>query len=204
MMMMLIFVGQWGNYTVLGNVLSILFGQAFTPTQVSEIGAVYILVGLVGCQVLGAIVEKTQAYRAVIRCICLITPILFAGFTLTYNLQSFYLMLVLGGIAGFFNVAIFPISMAYAVKTAPNDSAATANGFLALMAQLYSAIVTILITYLINIAPQWGTAFMGFICLFTFIASLFLKANNVEDKKSKEAKGSEGFASDSHEEELLD
>ena len=133
-MMMFIFVGQWGNYTVLGNVLSILFGQAFNPTQVSMIGAVYILVGLVGCQVLGAIVEKTQAYRAVIRCICLITPILFAAFSLTYSMESFYLMLVLGGIAGFFNVAIFPISMAYAVKTAPNDSAATANGFLALMA----------------------------------------------------------------------
>ena len=56
---MCIFIIIWGGYITLGNVLTPLFDSQFTPTQISIIGVVFVLTGVIGCFLMGLYIDKT-------------------------------------------------------------------------------------------------------------------------------------------------
>ena len=56
---MSIFIIIWGGYITLGNVLTPLFDSQFTPTQISIIGVVFVLTGVIGCFLMGLYIDKT-------------------------------------------------------------------------------------------------------------------------------------------------
>ena len=54
---------MWGGiYTTLGNVLSPLFDRQFSSSQISLIGAIFVLSGMVGLLVFGFFLDKFKDY----------------------------------------------------------------------------------------------------------------------------------------------
>lgn len=71
-----IFTIMWGTYTAIGNLLSPLFNQYYTPGQISIIGGIFVIAGVIGCFVAGVVIDKTQGMLGVIRTIATVVTVL--------------------------------------------------------------------------------------------------------------------------------
>ena len=54
-----IFTILWGTYTAIGNLLSPIFGSHYSASQISLIGGLFVLSGVLGCFIAGVIIDKT-------------------------------------------------------------------------------------------------------------------------------------------------
>ena len=53
------FVIMWGNFIALGNTLTPIFNDDFTPSEISLIGVAFVIAGVIGCFMMGLFVDKT-------------------------------------------------------------------------------------------------------------------------------------------------
>ena len=67
----------WGNFVALGNVLTPIFGDQFTPTEISLVGVSFVLAGVIGCYIMGIFIDKTKKFIFAIRFIVILLAILF-------------------------------------------------------------------------------------------------------------------------------
>ena len=54
-----VFMILWGDFVAMGNVLTPLFEDQYTPTQIAELGVSFILGGTIGCYLMGLFIDKT-------------------------------------------------------------------------------------------------------------------------------------------------
>lgn len=56
---MITFIIVWGNYITLGNCLTPLFADQFSPSKISIIGLIFVLTGVIGCYMMGLFIDRT-------------------------------------------------------------------------------------------------------------------------------------------------
>ena len=142
--MMLSFVIVWGSYITLGNCLTPMFSSQFSPAEISIIGIIFVITGVIGCYLMGVFIDKKQKHLIAIRCIVI-------GMVLLYGSSVFLIpignLAVTGAFAfflGLTNVPILPSSYSYATKLVGQMPPAVVNGLMMSGAQFYSFLASLL------------------------------------------------------------
>ena len=113
---MSIFIMVWGGYITLGNVLTPLFDSQFTPTQISIIGVIFVLTGVIGCFLMGLYIDKTQMHLRAIRILCSCLCVLYFTAIFLLPIGNLYVTCAVCFFAGMLNVPILPSTYAFATK----------------------------------------------------------------------------------------
>ena len=110
-----IFTVILGTWISLGNLLTPLFGDLYSASQISTIGGVFVLFGVAGTVTAGIIIDKTQAYIKIIRLICIVCSIM--AMLLIWIIPTGNLGLTLLSLAflGTFISPILPAGYSYSV-----------------------------------------------------------------------------------------
>ena len=159
----------WGNYITLGNILTPLFKDQFTSSQISIIGAIFVVTGIIGCYLMGLYLDKTQRQLTGIRFITVGMLLLFVTALFIIPVGMLALTCVFAFLAGALNVPILPSSYAFVSKLMPGMAPAVVNGFMMSCAYVYSLCVTLWATWLL----EYGQIYcVGWFVLTILIATI--------------------------------
>ena len=125
-----IFTVILGTWISLGNLLTPLFGSMYTASEISTIGGVFVLFGVVGTILAGFIIDKTHAYIKIIRSICIVCTLTFL--LCIWIIPSGSLPLTVFAIVflGLFVSPILPAGYSYSVLITSPIGPAVSNGFM--------------------------------------------------------------------------
>lgn len=168
------FVLMWGNYITLGNVLTPLFKDQYTPSQISIIGLIFVVTGVIGCYLMGLFIDKTQKHLWAIRFITASLAALYTGGIFIIPIGILGVTGVLGFFLGMFNVPILPSAYAYSVKLTNNMPPAVVNGLMMSAAQVYAFCASLLTTYLFQFGQMQGLAFFAITLTCASICTFFI------------------------------
>ena len=107
------FIINWGSYILLGNVLTPLFKDQYTSTQISLIGVIFVLTGVVGCYLMGLYIDKTQNHLRAIRFVVVALLVLYIVAIILIPLGILWITCAFAFFAGIFNVPILPSCYAF-------------------------------------------------------------------------------------------
>ena len=145
------FTMLWGFYLCMGNCLSPMFAAQFTSSQLSIIGIVFVLSGLIGCYIMGIFLDKTQSNLLAIRGISLFTMIILGLAIWLLSKGNIYISVTVASLCGLFCVPVLPSTYGYAVKLTFGISPTVVNGLMMSSAQLYAFVSSLLAAQLLLI-----------------------------------------------------
>lgn len=150
MLTLVCFVCMYGDFVSFGNVLTPLFGDQFTPAQISVIGVIFVITGVIGCFLIGVYIDKTGMTKRAVKFITLVTLILFITGMYLLSLGVFWVTCLLAVFLGMALIPVLPAGYALAAKVASNFPPNVVNGLMMSVAQVYSFIVSYLMTWLLS------------------------------------------------------
>ena len=135
----------WGNFVALGNVLTPIFGDQFTPTEISLVGVSFVLAGVIGCYIMGIFIDKTKKFIVAIRFIVILLTLLFSLALVIIPAGLLWLTIIGCFFAGLLCVPVLPATFPLACRLAPNVHPSVINGMMMSGAQLYSFVASLII-----------------------------------------------------------
>ena len=183
-----IFTIMWGTYTAIGNLLSPLFNQYYTSSQISLIGGVFVIAGVIGCFVAGVVIDKTQGMLGVIRTIATVVTVLITALTYVIPTGYFILTLSLCSVMGFFIVPSITACYTFTVHLTYPIPPAASNGLIMTCAHIYAIFWSILGPKTLRYNFYLGTGSLSFLCLIATIISyvIFNPNQNGSMKKNEQ------------------
>ena len=119
MLLCLSFALMFGFYVSLGNLISSIFSPfGLSPSEISMVGLYLLLAGIFGAIVVGAIVDRTGAYKitTVILCLCNFVFLTVVNQTVYHIDYSYALFMVSLLLMGFASVSYIPLSFGFAAE----------------------------------------------------------------------------------------
>lgn len=156
---MLCFTIVWGSYMSLGNVLTPMFSKQFKPAEISIIGIIFVITGVIGCYLMGVFIDKKQKHLVAIRFIVIGMVVLYGGSMFLIPIGDLAVTGALAIFLGVFNVPILPSSYSYATKLVGQMPPAVVNGLMMSGAQTYTFLASLILTYLLGQDQLYGLAF---------------------------------------------
>ena len=164
-----IFTILWGSYTAIGNLLSPLFGGHYTGSQISLIGGIFVLCGVLGCFIAGIIIDKTQAMLGTIRTITTVVTVIVIAQIFVIPSNNFIWTLILCSILGFFIVPSITACYTFTVHLTYPIPPAASNGLIMTSAHIYGILVSIVGSKLLKYNLTLGISMFA---VFNFIACI--------------------------------
>lgn len=138
MLLCLGFALMFGFYVSLGNLISSIFTPfGLSPREISTVGLYLLLAGIIGAIMVGAIVDRTGAYKITTIVLSLLNVIFLTVVNQTvYHLEySYALFMISMMLMGFSSVAYLPLSFSFAAELTFPLQPALVNGALLLTGQ---------------------------------------------------------------------
>jgi MFS family permease len=164
----IIFIGNGAFVGLMQLIEPILEPKGISSTTAGNIGAVMVLMGVVGCVVLPAISDKMMRRKPfVLLAAGVAAPTIF----LIGALDTTALIFVTGAVMGFFLLSAYPIVLAYSEETTGAALTGTAVGILLMLGNLGGVILTVIMEGI-----KSGTGGDSFFWALVFLAVLFVIA----------------------------
>ena len=170
-----IFTVILGTWISLGNLLTPLLGDLYTPSEISSIGGVFVLFGIVGTVLAGLIIDKTHAYIKMIRIICSMCSVMVLLLIWIIPTGSLGMTMVSVAILGTFISPILPAGYSFSALITSPIGPAVANGFMMTFAQMYATLWTVVDAWLLTYNLKLGIAAIMIATITTLLTSLTLK-----------------------------
>ncbi|KJE90576.1 hypothetical protein CAOG_01874 [Capsaspora owczarzaki ATCC 30864] len=120
-----------GIFNALSTLLEqIVHPQGYTDDDAGIFGAALIGAGLVGAGISGPLIDKTKAYRPVLRGCFILATASFVGFALSARPDEYVLVAVTCGLIGFFCFPLLPTCLELAVEVTYPVSEGTSASFM--------------------------------------------------------------------------
>lgn len=195
--LMLIFMMINGSFVAIGTNISTIYGSPklkggeFSPSQVSEIGGVTTILGIVSAFGFGYILKRTHKNLLLLR-ICVIGSflILSLGIYIFYTGDKIAIVMI-SFISGCLQIPAVPVSINFASEITFPQEASVITGFLLMSSRFSGFVIAIVTGIFAQYGPEEAVIFLAFINLLGVLFSIPLK----EDlKKYKFSQSKEGFA----------
>jgi FLVCR family MFS transporter 7 len=144
----------YGIFSAITTVLEQLIAPfGYTSSDTGVFGAIVIITGLINACVAGVIMDRTHAYRLILR--ILLVGGLASGiyFILILQPNEFYPLAVAVGLIGFFLLPLLPVTFECAVESTFPIRAEWSTGLLLCAGSVLGGIFTFVLGALINLAP---------------------------------------------------
>lgn len=154
MLLCLGFALMFGFYVSLGNLISSVFSPfGLSPKEISMVGLYLLLSGIVGAIVIGALVDRTGAYKSTTIVLSLLNCIFLTVVNQTvYHIDySYALFLVSLLLMGFSSVSYIPLSMSFAAELTFPMQPALINGAMLLAGQASAFIQSLLYAFSMDV-----------------------------------------------------
>jgi FLVCR family MFS transporter 7 len=151
--------------TLLTLLETILLPRGITSAEAGVVGSIFVVAGIIGAVLLPIISDKLHK-RVVffIACIALLIPV-YLGFTF---IDSYLLLAVLAGIAGFLTMGVAPILFQHGTEVAYPLPEGTSLGVILLMGQISGALFVYLFDVLQNAS---GSTLLPMLCIVALTAA---------------------------------
>jgi FLVCR family MFS transporter 7 len=158
--------------TILTVLESILLPRGITSAEAGVIGSIFVVAGIIGAALLPIISDKVHK-RIVffIGCISLLIPV-YVGFTF---IDSYLLLAVLAGIAGFLTMGVAPILFQHGTEVAYPLPEGISLGVVLLMGQISGALFVYLFDLIQNASGSVIIPMLGIVILTTAELPVTLK-----------------------------
>lgn len=164
----IIFIGNGVFVGLMQLIEAILEPKGISSGTAGNIGAVIVLMGVVGCVVLPAISDKMMRRKPfILLAAAVAAPTLF----LIGALDTVALIFVVGAALGFFLLSAYPIVLAYSEETTGAALTGTAVGILLMLGNAGGVIITLIMEGI-----KGATGGDSFFWAMVFVAVLFLAA----------------------------
>ena len=183
-----IFTILWGTYTAIGNLLSPIFGPHYTASEISLIGGVFVLCGVLGCFLAGLIIDKTQAMLGTIRTIAtVVTVLLFIGIWIIPS-GHFIGTLICAALLGLFIVPSITACYTFTVHLTYPIPPAASNGLIMTGAHIYAITFSLIGPKMLKTSFVMSFATVTTLCLIATIISyvIFNPNQNGSMKKNEQ------------------
>jgi FLVCR family feline leukemia virus subgroup C receptor-related protein len=169
---------MFGIYSSFGAILSNLYSPfGYSGSDISLIGVVFVVSGLIGAPIYGYILDKTQKYLLALRVICVGTLVCGLMLFITIPAGNIYLLLANCSALGFFLLPIIPVGYSFASEITFPISEAMSNGLMIMSSQLCAIILTPLVTWIIKKDPISCLYYYMGLTVFAIVLSIFVKEN---------------------------
>jgi len=172
---------MWGNYTAFGNILNPLFISQYSPAQISLIGVVFVLFGLIGCLIVGTYLDKSKNFKLAIRVLSIGLAIGFVVGIYVIPLGNFYITISFGAVGGILNVPILPATYPYTVLISQPTPPAVVNGYMMTGAQLYAFIFSLFYAWTLSISQAFAISVFAATTCVAALTALLLKKGSPGD-----------------------
>lgn len=163
--------------TILTLLESILLPRGITSAEAGIVGTVFVLAGIIGAVVLPILSD--MLHKRVIFFICCIALLIPAYLGFTY-LDSYLLLALLAGIAGFLTMGVAPILFQHGTEVAYPLPEGISLGVILLMGQISGALFVYLFDLLTNVS---GSIILPMLCIvFLTVAELPVTLRMKESK----------------------
>jgi MFS family permease len=163
---LIMFIGNGSFVGLMQLIEPILEPKGISSTTAGNIGAVMVVMGVIGCVVLPAISDKMMRRKPfVLLAAGVAAPTLF----LIGALETTALIFVTGAVMGFFLLSAYPIVLAYSEETTGAALTGTAVGILLMLGNAGGVIITLLMEGI-----KGGTGGDSFFWAMVFLAVLFV------------------------------
>jgi len=150
--------------------------SGYTSDDAGIFGAVIIIAGLLNAFLAGVIMDKTHAYRIILKVLLIGACASAIFFILILQPNKYYPLAVSIGLMGFFLLPLLPVSFECAVECTYPIRAEWSTGLLMCTGNILGGIFIFVIEYLINLAPHYKSghiftpASIFMICVFVISA----------------------------------
>ena len=158
----------------MGNVLTPLFGGAFTSAEISLIGIIFVVTGAVGCFLMGIFLDKTKKFLLAVRFLSIALCILLAASTVILPLGVLWMTCVFGFLVGLLSVPILPACYQYAASQTSKLPPAVVNGLMMSSAQTWAFFASLIATYILGVGQVYGISFCVFTIAIAVVCSCFM------------------------------
>ena len=164
-----------GTFFSVGNLLSPLFGDSYTATQISALGGAFVTVGVLATFAAGVILDRTKAWLVAIRSISVLGTacLLSALWVIPYG--NFYITLGLCAVMGAAMCPILPAGYSFSVFLTHPVPPAVSNGLLMAGAQVFSVLMSLVGGKLLAIDFLLGAGVFCVLALTTVVTSFCMR-----------------------------
>lgn len=167
--------------TLLTLIESILVPRGITSAQAGIVGTVFVIAGIIGAVVLPIISDSVHKRVLFFICnIAILIPV-YLGFTFV---QSFVLLAILAGMAGFMTMGVAPILFQHGTEVAYPLPEGTSLGVVLLMGQVSGALFVYLFDFIQNISGTviWPMLFVVILTAVEFPVTLRMKESKLNSR----------------------
>jgi len=160
------------------NALTTLLAQLIEPTgyrsdAAGAFGAGIIVAGLINAFLVGIIMDKTHAYRIILRVLLIGACLSGLFFVLVLRPDEYYLLAIAIGLMGFFLLPLLPVTFECAVECTYPIRPEWSTGLLLCIGNILSGIFIFVLEYLISLASIYQSGHV-FTPAAIFILSIFV------------------------------
>ena len=163
-----------GTLITFSDILSSVFSE-FTPGQISIIGGMTLLLGVISSLSTAIMLKRTSKYLLTLRIVCIGVVVMIFCLPFTNRTGDFGLVLANAIIFGIFLVPIIPTSMGLAAELTFPMPAATTNGILLLGGQFIGAIIGQSASIIANTSPFGAICLLFSINVVSAFSTIFVK-----------------------------
>ena len=175
---MVAFLICWGSFASFGMILSPLFEGIFTASQISIIGAIFVISGVFGSFSMGLFLDKTKKVLFGLRLVTTsVASTCMIGFG-TLLSETFFLNCMWALLLGFTIFAILPTAFGYTTKICGTIKPAVVNGFMMSGAFIYTFIVSLSASILLGYGRLIGYGLLAVLSLIAPVCALWIKDND--------------------------
>lgn len=167
--------------TLLTLIESILVPRGITSAQAGIVGTVFVIAGIIGAVVLPIISDSVHKRVLFFICnIAILIPV-YLGFTFV---QSFVLLAILAGMAGFMTMGVAPILFQHGTEVAYPLPEGTSLGVVLLMGQVSGALFVYLFDFIQNISGtvMWPMLFVVILTAVELPVTLKMKESKLNSR----------------------
>jgi nitrate/nitrite transporter NarK len=182
----ILFIGNGAFVGILQLLEKILKPKGIGTTTAGNVGAVMVLAGVVGCIVIPALSDKYMRRKPflVLAALVAIPTLLLMG-----ALRATSAMFVIGGFAGFFIFAAYPLVLTLAEETTGHALTGTATSILLLLGNAGGVVLTLLMEAIkgggeTNAGSFWAMFLLVMLFAVALVVALFLKEPKLSGSES--------------------
>jgi len=140
----IVFCFSFGTFNAMATIIDqLLSPYGYSSSDSGDIGALVVVMGLIGCGVASVIVDKTRMYKSCIILCLLIATVSIVLFTIYLGPKSFSMIATWTSFIGFSMTPILPIVLELGVEISFPVQEATPSGILLIFGQLIAIIMTL-------------------------------------------------------------